>query len=218
MFKKLVGLLTVAVTGLLFSGLASAQLVGSSHDLTVEIPALSNACQVCHAPHANLNADTDMLWNHVDSTVLAGGYTVYSSPTLDAVTAGQPGATSLLCLSCHDGTVAVDSYGLVVGTQTIDTFTNGGTAFGVSLGNDHPIGISYDDQIDLELNIDTTAVNFNTTVASAGTVADLLFSDIVECGSCHDVHNTQSNAGAAGEGLLRVSNTGSTLCLACHKK
>ena len=214
MFKKLAGLTVMA--GLFFVGTASAQLVGSSHDLTVEIPALTNACEVCHAPHANLNADTEMLWNHIDS--LTATYTVYSSPTLDAVTAGQPGETSLLCLSCHDGTVAVDSYGAVPGVQLIGTFTNGGTAFGATLGNDHPVGISYDDQLDAELNVDTTAVAFNTAVASAGSVADLLFNDVVECGSCHDVHNTQSNAGAVGDGLLRVSNTASALCLACHAK
>ena len=61
------------------------------------------------------------------------------------------------------------------------------------------------------------AVTFGS---GAGTVADMLFPDgaggvTVECGSCHDVHNTLS---AGNTQLLNVDNTGSGLCLACHNK
>jgi len=36
----------------------------------------------------------------------------------------------------------------------------------------------------------------------------------VECGSCHDVHNTKND----GAKLLWVEDTGSALCLSCHAK
>jgi len=44
------------------------------------------------------------LWNHQMSSVT--NYIVYTSPTLKAVV-GQPDGSSRLCLSCHDGTVAL---------------------------------------------------------------------------------------------------------------
>ncbi|UCE30214.1 MAG: hypothetical protein JSW68_08915 [Burkholderiales bacterium] len=44
----------------------------------------------------------------------------------------------------------------------------------------------------------------------------------VECGSCHDPHVAEGDVGpnsvAAGATFLRISNTGSAVCLACHIK
>lgn len=65
-------------------------------------------CVYCHTPHgANANV-TLPLWNR---TIKATTYTTYAAlgtTTLSqAVT--QPGPSSLACLSCHDGQVAVDS-------------------------------------------------------------------------------------------------------------
>src|SRR6266700_1849180 len=61
-------------------------------------------CIFCHTPHAAKAATP--LWNHKDSTVAE--YGVYSSSTLQSQL-GQPAPTdsSKLCLSCHDGTVAL---------------------------------------------------------------------------------------------------------------
>jgi hypothetical protein len=215
MFRKLAGL--TAVAGLFFAGTAysaTGDMVGSAHDLQAEIASLDDVCSVCHLPHANTvaNANGGMLWNHTLST--AGPYTAYQS---DLTTGGQPGPVSQLCLSCHDGTVAVDSY--FGGSALIDSFTNGGPQFGTTLADDHPIGMTYDaarpEMADL-----ADPVDWNTTVASSGVLQDMVFgaSDLVECASCHDVHNTQSSGGAIGEGLLRVDNTNSALCTTCHLK
>ena len=221
MFRKLVGLVTFAVSGLFLVGTASAAITGSKHDLRDGLfgTQIAEICVVCHAPHNNLNANGELLWNHAASS-WEGAFTVYSSPSLDG-SAGQPGATSQLCLGCHDGTIAVDSYGGASGTKYIDG--SGGSfgdvaAFGRDLGNDHPVGITYatgnGTLFDSELKAVTSGVDWSDG-STDGTVSDILFSNKVECASCHDVHNTKSNTAPK---LLVVDNTGSLLCLTCHNK
>ena len=65
-------------------------------------------CVYCHTPH---NAGTTApLWNR--QLPDQNGYEMYSSPNFDAdpnKTMTTPDGISLGCLSCHDGTVAVDS-------------------------------------------------------------------------------------------------------------
>jgi len=211
MFKRLVGLLTVAVTGLFLSGVASADITSSAHDLgtVLSIPE-TQICIVCHSPHENQNAEGNLLWNH-DPTVQT--FTPYTSPTLDGGPSVGPGPTSTLCLGCHDGTIAVDSYGGATGTNFMGAGIFSATAaFGPDLSNDHPVGITYDDVADTELNPTTTPVTFGV---GSGTVADMLQAGMIECASCHDVHNSISEGNTT---LLNVDNTGSGLCLACHNK
>ena len=61
-------------------------------------------CVYCHTPH---NSDPIApLWNRqLPSTT---NYKVYTSPNFDSKNDG-PDGISLACLSCHDGTVAVDA-------------------------------------------------------------------------------------------------------------
>ena len=62
-------------------------------------------CVYCHTPH---NARTDAgapLWNRADPET---NYTLYSSDSLRSQP-GQPGPKSMVCLSCHDGTISVDA-------------------------------------------------------------------------------------------------------------
>ncbi len=209
MFKKVVGLLTVVVTGLFLSSGALAQgISGSAHDFSGDVWNTSGElCIVCHTPH---NADATVadapLWNHEVTTAT---FTVYSGPgTLDA-TVGQPSGVSKLCLSCHDGTVAVDNFG---GTTTGTSFVGGADLVGIDLSNDHPISLTYDAALattDGGLNNPTS-----TNSGLGGTItADLLFSNSLECGSCHDVHDTAGNSK-----LLRLDNAGSALCSTCHNK
>jgi cytochrome c551/c552 len=80
--------------------LAVARIEGSPHDLS----ALSgqNACGFCHTPHQALPR-TPASWSHKLSDSV---YTIYQSSSLDA-NVGQPTGSSKMCLSCHDGTVAL---------------------------------------------------------------------------------------------------------------
>lgn len=181
-------------------------ITGTAHDFSTTGWSGGEICIVCHTPH---NGDATVplapLWNHEVSTA---AFTVYSGSTLDA-TVGQPSGESLLCLSCHDGTVALDSYGGTSGT-TFLTGTDDGYV-GTDLGDDHPISFTYDAALattDGELHDPSTANS-----GLGGTIAaDLLFAGRMECASCHDVHGTVSNY------LLRIDNAASALCLTCHDK
>lgn len=204
MFKKLVGLLTVAVVGLFLSGVASAQITGTAHDFSgAGYTGLNGEiCIVCHTPH---NADATVsgapLWNHEITATAA--FTLYSSPTMTA-TVTQPAGASKLCLSCHDGTVGVDNFGGQ--TPVTPDLITGGALVGTDLSDDHPISFPY--TLDGGLHDPTT-----TNSGLGGTIdVDMLFAGSVECASCHDVHN---NTFAP---FLRKVNTASALCLTCHNK
>lgn len=187
--------------------LGAQSIVGSAHDFSDDVWNTSGQiCLVCHTPHnADVSVSNAPLWNHETTSAT---FTTYSSATMDATT-GQPDASSKLCLSCHDGTVAVDNYG----SQTGGTHIIGGTAnIGTALSDDHPISITYDAALasaDLGLFNPTT-----TNSGLGGTIsADMLIGNQVQCASCHDVHN-----GSGISSLLRKSNNASALCLTCHNK
>jgi predicted CXXCH cytochrome family protein len=149
-------------------------------------------------------------------------YTLYGSSSMNA-TAGQPGPVSKLCLSCHDGTVGINDFGgSWVGPGGI-AFGPGDTAYiGTQLGNDHPVGIDYNTTLaagDGNLADPATkqvTVGFSTT--KTGTIADImLINGKVECSTCHDVHDVLTS-GINNTGLVKVTMTGSALCLQCHTK
>lgn len=196
----------IAAAGLLAGNMAFAQITGSDHDFSTSGFTGGEICVVCHAPHNNVaNVTGAPLWNH---EVTAATFTVYTSDSLDASDVTQPDGQSKLCLSCHDGTVAVDNFG---GTTTGTTFVTGAALLDTNLGNDHPISFTYDSALattDGELEDPSTA-----TSGLGGTIdADMLFGGSLECASCHDVHDNTIGP------FLRVSNAGSALCLTCHIK
>lgn len=96
-------------------------------------------CVFCHTPHGANQGITAPLWNR---TLSSATYTTYNSlgATLTQ-TVTHPGDNSLACLSCHDGTLAVDSiinmpgsgnYSALQQTEQkdvfLDTWTNAGSA------------------------------------------------------------------------------------------
>jgi hypothetical protein len=203
------------MVALLSAPLVSAgTIVGSAHDFSARGWGSTQLCIFCHTPH---NASTTVaaapLWNHASSVAT---YTLYSSATMNA-TVGQPGVTSRLCLSCHDGTVAIDSFAARTGT----TFVTGGANLGTNLSNDHPIGILYNAAL---VTADGGLADPATTTITIGSGADvrtgtinavMLFSGNVECASCHDVHNKFT---VAGGDLLKYTMTASGMCMQCHRK
>ncbi len=187
---------------LIWASNAVGGITGSAHDFSGKAwNSTGEMCVVCHTPH---NADTTVtdapLWNHGVTTT---NFTLYSSSTLNA-TVGQPGGVSKLCLSCHDGTVALENFG---GNTNGTNFAQGGALVGTDLSDDHPISITYDAAL---------ATADGELADPTGTAIDPLplFSNKLECATCHDVHN-----GAGGHpDLLRKANTDSALCLTCHLK
>jgi len=194
----------------------AGSIAGSAHDFSVQGWSGGEICVACHTPH---NADTTAaapLWNHTVSTT---NYTMYTSPTMEATSTGQPGGTSRLCLSCHDGTVAVDSFGGAVGG--VFMAGNGAVGSGGNLGDDHPISITYDSALatlDGSLKdpaVATATVGLTGGKTKTGTVDSLLLTTgTIQCSSCHDVHNTFT----VGAPLLKITTAGSQLCFTCHDK
>lgn len=208
----------VAVLGGLLWGAAAqaGTITGSKHDFTAQAWSGGRICVACHTPHKSDTTVTDApLWNHKLSTAT---YTLYSSPTMTA-SITQPGGNSKLCLSCHDGTVAVNSFGGTTGTTMISAANNLGT----NLKASHPIGFTYDTALATAdgslFDPAAKAVTIGSgTQTRTGTISSmLLYGGKMECDSCHDVHNTFT-VGAAGTGLVKVDPSGSKICLACHNK
>jgi predicted CXXCH cytochrome family protein len=94
----------------------SDTIVGSRHDLYWGMSgpgmALFNVyndygevCVYCHTPHGADSGSEAPLWNRAAPS---GPYTPYSSDTMDMTPPDMPSSISLACLSCHDGTIAVD--------------------------------------------------------------------------------------------------------------
>lgn len=186
-------------------------IAGSAHDFSAAAWNTTGAgqlCKACHTPHnAKVGAlQIIPLWNH--ETTATATFTLYSiansggNTSLNAVT-GQPTGASKACLSCHDGTVALSSMGSTTGGVDRISTAN---LIGTDLSNDHPISFTYDAAL---------ATADGQLVTPTGNLVGVLplFAGKMECASCHDAHRT----GAVTK-LLRVTTTGSALCLTCHSK
>jgi hypothetical protein len=159
---------------------------------------------------------------------------------------GNPSGVSLACLSCHDGTVAVNAPigGLGTNAPVYMASINTNAIIGPDLHNTHPISFTYDANlasVDGQLENPTTykigdpktlltqnlapvpAAGWDGTSLTGKTIDQaLLFGHKMECGSCHDVHKLDGSAPSSGI-LVRISGTdstsrGSLICRTCHIK
>lgn len=101
--------------------------------------ASGEVCVFCHTPHgASASAP---LWNRQMAT--AGAYSPYTSSTLDAPGANadrQPKGISLACLSCHDGTIAIDALRNAPGSGNYNTDAPTRTwVFAAGIGTDNKL-------------------------------------------------------------------------------
>ena len=163
-----------------------------------------DSCSYCHAPHSGLNLG---LWNQKLTTQV---YTLYGSTT-EKNTSTQPilGSESNMCLSCHDGTVAVGETA-AYGKVTTQGSMYPADVFGSSLQSSHPFSFA----LPLQDNIDLVA-----SLAGSGQTADpthavQLIKGNVECTSCHNPH-VQGKDPISLNFLVKDSSSGQ-LCLACH--
>ncbi len=213
------------------SGVAIAQIRNSVHDFSTTgkggkwgSATINEVCIFCHTPH-NATSQT-MIWNRQNPSAT---FSLYSNPGSMVTTPIQPTTYSLRCLSCHDGSVAIDALNNVGGRQPVPAmmaigdvyypgspYGSGGANIGGNyagnpnvnnLSDDHPVSILYD-------NGAFTLSNGRLKDPSALGPTLPLFGSRVECSTCHDVHN---NSGGLPY-LLRVTASKSTLCLSCHNK
>ncbi|MDH4107989.1 MAG: hypothetical protein OEW35_06715 [Gammaproteobacteria bacterium] len=261
----------LAGCSLLLAGLAvQAQVVGSQHDLTTGgtgqggTALTDQVCVFCHTPHGSDTTAPVPLWNKLLGD--PGAYQRYSTlatPSFDS-TEAPVGSVSLACLSCHDGTQAMD---VVINGPGSGNYNPLGAqidpgAIGVMLGapvpvlgtdltNDHPISMQYGGGGltvadgpgqapagalgDPDFNLPFMALINGQPIwwvdSAAGNPgvrerSDMLLytrndlgqqEPFVECGSCHDPHNSSTQV-VGQVAFLRVSNAASAVCTACHIK
>jgi predicted CXXCH cytochrome family protein len=224
---------------------ADDPILGSKHDFTglnarAGVAAMSGvafsdygySCVYCHIPPEEAGAIPSDFggidgWNRYVPAL--GNYQLYDSANLDNKTSG-PNPISMLCLSCHDGTMAVDM--VVFKPATFDPAAdnamhmrinpedniescgkchNGDVAhditvkmLGTDLRNDHPISMKYAGLTfkDRDFRPPDTADGFSNGVK--------LYNGQVECMTCHNVHDPSR------ELLLRAN--AEVLCFTCHTK
>ena len=184
-------------------------IVNSLHNLSASSPATIRAaseeqvCIFCHTPHHA--SSVRPLWNRQLPT---GTYIPYQSNSLKAAP-GQPTGTSKLCLSCHDGTIAL---GNVLSRPTpiamvggVTVLPQGPTNLGIDLSKDHPISFAYDQTL-----IQKNPKLKNPTGLDPAVKLDS--SHELQCTSCHDPHNNQYGK------FLVMNNAYSQLCNTCHNQ
>lgn len=164
----------------------------------------ANACLYCHAPHSGIKEGP--LWSQTLSVKTYG--TMYSSNTAQN-TPRQPtlGSDSNLCLSCHDGTVALGQsvpYGKLSMSAALSNPLD-------KLEASHPFSLAATPPED--------ASSLVASLHSTGQTADLtkavqLIKGNVECTSCHDPHRQRIDPFSLS--FLVLDNRKSGLCLSCH--
>jgi len=191
----------------LSASVQAKSLVDSKHNLSasghgINASRETHICIFCHTPHVANPAAPH--WNRPSHGAI---YTPYSSSTAKA-TFGQPTGSSRLCLSCHDGTVAL---GMIISQAPIpfaggmNKMPKGRPNLETDLSNDHPISFTYDSGLAMlngELN-DPNTLDSCVNLDSSG---------MIQCTTCHDPHDD-----LFGKFLVK-NNAGSALCLECHNK
>jgi predicted CXXCH cytochrome family protein len=216
--------LLVLAAAIVLAGPAAAQLpksaiVNSPHDIRSN-KTQGDVCAGCHTPHtANVNAKA-LLWNRKYvplSTDFTSLYTTAVNPDFKGGTStlGAGSASSLLCMSCHDGTATTASMPTVGNTAVFEldgrtTLNSTGTTaasttiLSKDLSNDHPVGFVYS-------NSQTDVTLVGKLKANPDPTKVRLFAGRVECGTCHDAHNNSLTR------FLRSTNDNSVMCLECHQ-
>ncbi|HET9578080.1 MAG TPA: cytochrome c3 family protein [Usitatibacter sp.] len=206
--RALAASLTVAVAGGVFClGEADAGVATTRHNLstsgsgTIKSTTESEICVFCHAPHNT--SPLGQLWNRRTSTA---SYSPYASSTLKS-SPGQPNGASLLCLSCHDGTIAL---GELLSRPSLVPMTGaitGDRLLGTNLRDDHPVSFVYDAALRAangQLADPATLVRPLAVRLDAG--------GRMQCTACHDPHDDTNGK------FLVAPNTASALCVTCHVK
>ncbi len=167
----------------------------------VRAPSEQQVCIFCHAPHNT--AGVRPLWNR---ELPMASYRIYESSTLDA-RPDQPTGTSKLCLSCHDGTIALGS--VLSRSDQIrisggDFMPAGLANLGTDLSDDHPVSLAYTSGLaaaDRQL-ASPSALPKEVKLDGEGKL---------QCTSCHDPHHNEFG------NFLVMNNSFGALCVTCHK-
>lgn len=177
---------------------------GGAHNIRSTVEA--RVCIYCHAPHHATSVTP--LWSRQLSDKT---YNLYEPANMIA-TLQQPREASRLCLSCHDGTIAL---GLLAGNYVLDPSLPSlgampvesnprlNSNLGTDLSDDHPISFIYTQKPELQEA---------SLLKAQGIRLDR--NNYVECTTCHNPHNNLN-------GNFLVTNVDSkhdALCVICHTR
>jgi predicted CXXCH cytochrome family protein len=179
----------------------SGTVVGSKHDLSVTGPGPiratdeRSACVFCHVMHGSapgaLSGRPDTKAKHVP----------YASSTMVARPDAPTGA-SRVCLSCHDGTIAVGKTLRRNIRTTVDRIPEGSASnLGTDLRGMHPVSFR-------------PSRTERARTPDAGDPVKLDRHGELQCTSCHDPHKEWGDP-EQGKFLVK-SNRRSALCRSCH--
>ena len=243
-FKWVIFILSITSCSV-FSVDAQNRMMGK-HNLSIQTGFVSNGaevCTFCHTPFGNETSSASPLWQSVASTETSTPFVTFDSLGISSQSkaSSSVGSVSLSCLSCHDGTQAMDT--------TLNIPVSGGRVSSQgrnSTNFEHPVGIKYAGggySVDNGINsvrLDGNTQDFagpsynyvnsvltwwvDTKAGPRGLreKSDLqLYSrsldggkssePFVECASCHDPHSKYTT-------FLRIQNEGDTICKTCHTK
>ena len=188
---------------------------------SVTATAESQICVFCHTPHGANTTTTAPLWNRsLEGDIgYSATYSMYNSSSMEASQlAGAPPTapsnSSKLCLSCHDGVIAVGSVNVLNGSSGTIAMNNTGTGgvmpdgsygansgntrnIGTDLTNDHPISITYNSALALadgELTDPLASPHVGVRGPGLRPLIPLIpdpedgNTPKLECVSCHDPH------------------------------
>jgi len=234
-FAALLVFFTLADQGAAF---AKGSVVNSPHNLSASGGKGTHGiaydeirvCVFCHTPHNSVNVSSlAPLWNRALPPEGLLPYTMYGSDVFNQNVSPRPlvpTGASRVCLSCHDGTLALNSYGgrVLKGsgalsgssspiTMPSDMTPSKNSNLTTDLSDDHPVSFAY---------TDTLAAA--TQLVAPGALPPAIKLDKnsnLQCTACHDPHSNEF-------GNFLVMNNGdltkpgynpavtSPLCVACH--
>lgn len=178
-----------------------ASLTDTRHDLALYLRPVSpdqgedTRCVFCHAPRSqspSLGAWTEDQPDHLFDYP-------YDRPAV-AQPAGKPDGSSLTCLGCHDGTIALGD--IASRTQSARAISGAAPA---TVSHGHPVSVLYEPAGALD----------GRNLASRDDMPQRVRLDEdgkVQCTSCHDPHDgTYPN-------FLVMEDGNTALCVSCHRK
>jgi predicted CXXCH cytochrome family protein len=258
----LLSVLAVLVTSPVFGKSTTQNVKNTIHNMSssagldtgyffYESDNVDQVCVFCHTPHGGLL--TGPLWNHELPVNVQNSFTHYNSATVSSYLSGLSvgrivNDESLLCMSCHDGSVAtthlinnpntlapadnptilglpgeiVGLFGQTggrIGASLADTMTETG-----NLSDDHPISFSYDSVVN-DAKYTSSASPYYQQLRLATLAANYKGEGVRFFGTdnrveCSSCHDPHVDyeTDTAYTPFLIRPNTGSDLCLACHIK
>jgi len=196
-----------AIALALAPALSSAQtdIAKTVHNLTPEGPGTmketvkTGLCVFCHTPHNG--SPKRSMWNKDLPGIT---YQLYSSSTTRA-DLKQPTGSSRLCLSCHDGFVALGNLLVPPPGDPLKLGPMKGTnVLGTDLSDDHPVSFVYDAALAAK----------HVGIVDPGSLPKTLPLDAqkeLQCTTCHNPHESRRPK------FLRMDNPYGALCTTCHQ-